>query len=163
MAETGTDAHTRVYSGDVIWCATCGPMPTKKVHGMQTMCKGAPQRGTHSGGMWGQLRKLMRRIHPETWDGMQEHFNPDGSLWGPRLNLYAKLRVPENPEPPQEGFDQYVPVARPPPIPTVEGVVHAAVEARRQRKLNNNNKGSKAACAGLHPSEKDGGKGLKRQ
>ena len=59
----------------------------QKVHGMQALCKGAPIRdeveGKYKyGGMWGRLRKLMRRIHPKTGEAMEEHRNQDGSLWG---------------------------------------------------------------------------------
>ena len=39
-----TDGHTRVYSGEVVWCSTCGSYADKKAHGMQTVCKGAPVR-----------------------------------------------------------------------------------------------------------------------
>ena len=66
---------------------------------------------------------------------MQELCNLDGSLWGPGLKLYSNLKAPESPELPQEGFYQYVPVLRQPPIPTAEGLFQAAVEARRQRIL----------------------------
>ena len=64
---------------------------------------------------------------------MQEHCNPDGSPWGPGLKLYANLKVPEKPEPPQEGFYRYVPETKPVLTPFVDGVVQVAVEARRQR------------------------------
>ena len=62
-------------------------METKKVHGMQTVCKGAPVReevdGKYKyGDTWGKLRKLIRRTHPKTGEAMQEHCNQDGSLWG---------------------------------------------------------------------------------
>ena len=77
--------HTRVYSGEVVWCSTCGAYADKKAHGMQTICKGAPVREEENGkykygGMWGQLRKLMRRIHPKTGEVMEEHRHSDGSL-----------------------------------------------------------------------------------
>ena len=29
-AEKGTDAYTRVHSGEVIWCSTCGAYADKK-------------------------------------------------------------------------------------------------------------------------------------
>ena len=79
-AEKDTDGRTRVYSGEVVWCSTCGAYADKKAHGMQTIFKGAPVReevdGKYKyGGMWGQLRKLMRRIHPRTGEAMQEHCN----------------------------------------------------------------------------------------
>ena len=96
-AEKDTDGHTRVHSGEVVWCSTCGAYADKKAHGMQAVCKGAPERGTQYGGMWGQLRKLMRRIHPKTGENMQEHCNHDGSPWGPGLKPYANLKVPEKP------------------------------------------------------------------
>ena len=71
VAEKGTDGHTCVHVGEVVWCSTRGAYADKKAHGMQTLCNGAPQRGTHYGGMWGQLRKLMRIVHPETGEHMQ--------------------------------------------------------------------------------------------
>ena len=57
-AEKDTDGHTRVYSGEVVWCSTCGAYADKKAHGMQTVCKVAPIReevhGKYKyGGMWG--------------------------------------------------------------------------------------------------------------
>ena len=107
-AEKHTDGHTRAYSGEIVWRSTCGAYADKKVHGVQTVCKGAPVReevaGKYKyGGMWGQLRKLMRRINPKTGEAMQEHCNQDGSPWGPGLKLYANLKPPEVPEPPPEG------------------------------------------------------------
>ena len=85
---------------------------------MQIVCKGAPAReevdGKYKyGGMWGQLRKLMRRIHPKTGGAMQEHHNPDGSLWGPGLKLYSNLKPPAVPQPPPEGFYMHVPEPKP--------------------------------------------------
>ena len=43
-AEKDTDGHTRVYSGEVVWCSTCGAYADTKAHGMQTIVKGAPVR-----------------------------------------------------------------------------------------------------------------------
>ena len=79
----------------------------------------------------GQLRKLMRRIHPKTGEAMEEHRNQDGSLWGPGLKLYSNLRPPSETQPPPEGFYIYVPE----PIPALAQVAQAAVEARRKRIL----------------------------
>ena len=64
-AQKQSDGHTRVYSGEVVWCSTCGAYADKKAHGMKGLCKGAPKREEEGGkqrygGMWGQLRKLMR-------------------------------------------------------------------------------------------------------
>ena len=108
---------------------------------MQAICKGAPVReevgGKYKyGGVWGQLRKVMRRIHPKTGEVMQEHCNQDGSPWGPGLKLYANLKDPEKPEPRQGGFYKYVPEPKPVLAPVADGVVQAAVEARRQRFLD---------------------------
>lgn len=50
-ADKGTDGHTRVHSGEAIWCSTCGAYADKNAHGMQMVCNGAPQRGAHDGGM----------------------------------------------------------------------------------------------------------------
>lgn len=86
VAKKQGDGHTRVHSGEVIWCSTCGAYADKKAH-----------KGVHYGGMCGQLRKLMRKIHPETGELMQEHCNTDGSPWGPGMNLYANLQTVENP------------------------------------------------------------------
>ena len=87
-AKKDLDGHTRVYSGKVVWSSTCGAYADKKAHDMQYVCKGAPKREEEEGkfkygGMWGQLRKLMRRVHPKTGGIMEEHRNKDGSLWGP--------------------------------------------------------------------------------
>ena len=62
-----------------------------KTHGVQAVCKAAPVRNEAGGkykcgGMWRQLRKLMRRIHPKTAEVMKEHRNQDGSLWGRGLS-----------------------------------------------------------------------------
>ena len=91
-APKDSDGHTRVYSGEVVLCSTCGAYADKKAHGMKGVCKGAPKReeedGKHKyGGMWGQLRKLMRRVHRKTGHTMEEHRNQDGTLWGPGLKL----------------------------------------------------------------------------
>ena len=95
-AKKDTDGHTRVYSGEVVWCSTCGAYADKEVHGMQALCKGAPIKEEVDGkySMWGQLRKLMGRIHPKIGEAMEEHRNQDGSLWGPGLKLYSNLRPP---------------------------------------------------------------------
>lgn len=52
---------------------------------------------------------------------------------GPGLKLYSNLKAPVNVEAVQEGFYLYAHVVRPPPTPTAERLVQAAVEARRQR------------------------------
>lgn len=52
VAEKDTDGHTRVHSGEVVWCSTCGAYADKKAHAMQKLCNGAPQRGTHYECMW---------------------------------------------------------------------------------------------------------------
>ena len=83
---------------------------------MQTVCNGAPQKGTRYGGMWGQLRRLMRRVHPRPGEVMQEHCNTDGSPWEPGMKLYANLKTIENPETPPKGFYRYVPEVRPTPF-----------------------------------------------
>ena len=113
VAKKGTDGHTRAYSGEVVWCSTCGAYADKKAHGVQDGCKEAPKREEEDGkykygGMWGQLRKLMRRVHPKTGEVMEEHRNKDGSLWEPSLRLYSNLKPPTNPQPPFEGFYTYV-------------------------------------------------------
>ena len=135
-ANKSSDGHTRVHSGDVVWCSTCGAYADKKAHGMQSTCEGAPTRGIHYGGMWGQLRKLMRRVHPKTGEIMQEHTNADGSPWAPGLKMYANLRPLNQDEQPDKGFYVYTPEVRSAPIPTAEGVVQAATAARWKRILD---------------------------
>ena len=137
MAQRDSDGHTRVYSGEVVWCSTCGAYADKKAHGMEGVCKGAPKREEEDGkpkygGMWGQLRKLMRRIHPKTGETMEEHRNRDGSLWGPGLKPYSNLKPLTNPQPMPEGYYEYVPQPKPEPIKVAPGVTQAAVEARRK-------------------------------
>ena len=34
-AHKDSDGHTRVYSGEVVWCSTCGAYADKKAHGMK--------------------------------------------------------------------------------------------------------------------------------
>ena len=107
---------------------------------MKGVCKGAPKREEEDGkpkygGMWGQLRKLMRRIHPKTGQNMEKHRNQDGTLWGPGLKLYSNLRPPADPQPMPEGFYEYVPEPKPELIKVEPGVTQAAVEARMKRIL----------------------------
>ena len=37
----------------------------KNAHGMQTICKGAPQRGSHYGGMWGSYANSCGKFIPK--------------------------------------------------------------------------------------------------
>ena len=58
--------HTRVLSGDTLWCLTCGAFADTKAVQLTGDCKGAPtvlQQG-HYGGRWGQKLKLLKRVHP---------------------------------------------------------------------------------------------------
>ena len=48
-AHKDSDGHTRVYSGEVVWRPTCGAYADKKVHGMKSVCKGAPKREEEEG------------------------------------------------------------------------------------------------------------------
>ena len=70
---------------------------------------------------------------------------------GPDMKLYANLKPPENPQPMQNGFYQYVPEVRPAPVPTAEGVVQAAFEARRRRILDKEE--SRTKGTGLCPTD----------
>jgi hypothetical protein len=58
--------HTRVLSGDVTWCSTCGAYADARAIGLAKPCPGPPKRGGHYGGAWGKLRKLLRGVHPRT-------------------------------------------------------------------------------------------------
>ena len=92
----------------------CGAYADKKAHGMKGVCKGAPKREEEGGkqrygGMWGQLRKLMRRVHPKTGQTMEEHLNKDSSHWGASLRLYSNFKPPLDPQPMPESFYVYVP------------------------------------------------------
>ena len=77
-AMRSNDGHSRVHSGGVVWCSSCGAYADKKAQGMGAVCKGAPTRGRSYGGMLGQLHKLMRGCHPKTGEMMDSHTNPDG-------------------------------------------------------------------------------------
>ena len=83
--------HKRVYSGGVVWCAVCACLSDSKAKGMAKLCNGAPKKSHDGGGMWGQMRKLLRRCHPKTLQLMQEHRNADGSLWVPSGGTYERL------------------------------------------------------------------------
>ena len=91
-ADRHSDGHSRVYTGDVVWCCTGGSYADKKANGMGTVCKGAPARGRTYGGMWGQLHKLMRGCHPKTGEDMDNHTNVDGTPWRPGKGTYANLK-----------------------------------------------------------------------
>ena len=41
--EPTVDRHTRVYSGDVVWCSVCGCYPDSKAKGMDRPCNGKPE------------------------------------------------------------------------------------------------------------------------
>ena len=92
------------------------------------------------GGMWGQLRKLMRKVHPETGETMEEHRSHDGSLWGLGLKQYPNLKPLTNLQPTTEGYYEYVPQPKPEPIKVAPGVTQAAVEARRRKILEEKTK-----------------------
>jgi hypothetical protein len=57
--------HTRMLSGDVMWCCICGSYADGKAVGLAAPCAGPPAKNGH-GGMWGQLKKLRNCRHPRT-------------------------------------------------------------------------------------------------
>jgi hypothetical protein len=57
--------HSRMLSGDVMWCGICGCYADGKAVGLAAPCSGPPAKNGH-GGMWGQLRKLRNCRHPRT-------------------------------------------------------------------------------------------------
>jgi hypothetical protein len=68
LAERGISiggGHSRLLSGDVMWCGTCGCYADGKAVGLAAPCAGPPAKLGH-GGMWGQLRKLRNGRHPRT-------------------------------------------------------------------------------------------------
>lgn len=76
--------HTRVMSGDVIWCTTCGAYADTKAVGLSKPCKGPPIRAALSyGGAWGQLRKLHRGVHPRTGCTMPPTIDEQGRPFTP--------------------------------------------------------------------------------
>lgn len=105
---------------------------------MKGVCKGAPKREEDNGkakygGMWAQLRKLMRRVHPKTGETMDEHRCQDGSLWGTGLKLYSNFKPLADPQPMPEGFYEYAPQPKPELIKVASGVTPTAREAMRKR------------------------------
>ena len=82
-AKAGTPmggGHTKILSGEVTWCSTCGAYADAKAIGLTKECKGHPKRGGSYGGAWGQLRKLLRGVHPRNNlplpDGIDERGRP---------------------------------------------------------------------------------------
>jgi hypothetical protein len=68
LAEQGISlggGHSRMLSGDVLWCGTCGCYADGKAVGLAAPCAGPPAKNGY-GGMWGQLRKLRSCRHPRT-------------------------------------------------------------------------------------------------
>jgi hypothetical protein len=68
LAEHGVavgGGHSRLLSGDVMWCGTCGCYADGKAVGLAAPCAGPPAKNGH-GGMWGQLKKLRACKHPRT-------------------------------------------------------------------------------------------------
>ena len=68
------------------------------------------------------------------------------------MKLYANLKAPEIPEPPQKGFCRYDSEAMPTPIPTVEGGVQAPIEARRRQIQDK--EGDRATTVAQYPTDK---------
>jgi hypothetical protein len=58
--------HTRVMSGEVIWCTRCGSFAESAAKGLAKPCRGRFQGSLVRGGLAGQLRTLMAGRHPVT-------------------------------------------------------------------------------------------------
>ena len=58
--------HTRVMSGEVIWCTRCGSYAESAAKGLAKPCRGRFQGSLVRGGLAGQLKTLMAGRHPAT-------------------------------------------------------------------------------------------------
>ena len=84
LAEAGATVgrgHTRVLSGETLWCLTCGAFADTKAVQLSGICNGAPtvwKQGRY-GGMWGQKLKLLKGIHPRHGTGLPPPIFEDGT------------------------------------------------------------------------------------
>ena len=130
LFELGTEigpGHLKLLSSNVLWCGTCGAYADTKARGMATPCKGAPKRGKHYGGAWGQLQKLLRGRHPRTGVALQSPTLEDGTPWQP-TGVYARrdghdetFREDFFGGLVSDGFVPYIPAPPPPPPRPREG------------------------------------------
>ena len=68
MADNGaTDGggHTRMISGDVIWCGVCGAYADLRVSGLTEACTGKHTGPWSGGGKRGQLSSLRKNRRPK--------------------------------------------------------------------------------------------------
>ena len=61
----GGGGHTRMISGHVFWCSTCGSYSDRRVSGLTVKCTGPHIGPWHGGGKLGQLKALRKNIHPK--------------------------------------------------------------------------------------------------
>ena len=67
MANSGSadgGRHTRMISGSIIWCSTCGSYADLRVSGLTEACLGKHTGPWLGGGKVGQLKALLKNIHP---------------------------------------------------------------------------------------------------
>ena len=100
LAEYGTAigcGHRQVLSGSFLWCTECGSYADAKAVGLAKPCKGSPK--CCNGGLWGQLRKLRRGVHPRTGEEMPQPIDEQGKLveFKPvSTGIYANLAANRN-------------------------------------------------------------------
>ena len=74
--------HHRMIAGDVVWCLKCGCYGGDRAKGLQDVCRGKPL--DKSGGrLAGQLRYLMRGVHPKTREEMAVSYDENGTIFKP--------------------------------------------------------------------------------
>ena len=88
MAELGIavgSGHTRILSGSVMWCMSCGSYASNRAVGLAAPCPGVPPKTSFR--HW-QLRRLRSGIHPSSGEELQPPLREDGAVYS---GAYSKL------------------------------------------------------------------------
>ena len=102
--------HSRVLSGDLVWCARCGAYAQSVAKGLSKPCPGRIQGAWRRGGLLGQLKVLQSGRHPKTfeqlprpipesmWRSADASDDPGGDDVTLAQLLHTDLRPPQHPE-----------------------------------------------------------------
>ena len=98
-----------MWSGDLIFCTTCGAYAEVKAVKLKGECSGKPKFDGKYGGAWGQHKKLVfHGKHPRTNEELPPPKRFDGTLWKPGAGTYSNLKASVK-ETVDDKFYTYVP------------------------------------------------------